>query len=323
MRSFLRVLSITLLIAWMGFIFYMSAQPAGVSSEISGGVIELVAQRLYPDFENLSLTEKAEVVASFQFAVRKSAHVAGFALLGVLSFLSFISYTKLRFFTRVFWAGAISALYAASDEIHQRFVSGRSCELRDFLLDSAGVLGAILLCTAFVKVIRPLRRKTAYSGKGKKALKALNKQLFEKLDDATANNNELQKKLALQESEIKRLSASVLEKTAEIVQIKTEKEEILVQPENEIKLSDEMEYAAKIIGEAVIEVTKTCNYITEKGGDNTKELVNLALGRNEVLKTEIFKILGLAVSFDEKQELIQKEKQEAFDYFNSIKAQMC
>ena len=36
-------------------------------------------------------------------------------------------------------------LYALSDEFHQRFVPGRSCSLRDVLIDSAGCLSGILI----------------------------------------------------------------------------------------------------------------------------------------------------------------------------------
>ncbi len=324
MRSFMRIFSVLLLVAWMGFIFYMSAQPAETSSQISGEVIEVIAEKFYPEFEALTETDKAEFVASFQFAARKTAHVAGFAVLGFFAFLSLISYTKLRFFTRVFWAFAISIIYAASDEFHQRFVSGRSCELRDFLLDVAGILGALVICSLFVKIIAPLRRKTAFSGKTKKMLNTLNNELYEKLDNTTYDNRQLENRLYEQQETIERLENSLAEKSAELIQIKAEDEETKMAPNKEIKLSEEMEYAASVIGEAVVEVTKVCNKLAVNNtGENTKELVNLALGRNEVLKAEILKILALPVSFEEKQELILKEKQDAYDYFDSIRAQMC
>jgi len=39
----------------------------------------------------------------------------------------------------------ITILYAASDEIHQFFVPGRSCSFVDFLTDSAGILFSCFL----------------------------------------------------------------------------------------------------------------------------------------------------------------------------------
>ena len=35
--------------------------------------------------------------------------------------------------------------YAASDELHQLFVPGRSCQFRDVCIDSAGVLAGVLV----------------------------------------------------------------------------------------------------------------------------------------------------------------------------------
>ena len=46
------------------------------------------------------------------------------------------------------WAWVVGTLYAASDEIHQLFVPGRSGQLRDVFLDSAGVAAGILLAWA-------------------------------------------------------------------------------------------------------------------------------------------------------------------------------
>lgn len=331
MRSFFRTFSVILLVLWMGFIFYMSAQPAEVSSEISGNVIEIIAEKIYPNFNDLSSVEQTEVVASFQFVVRKSAHVLVFAILGFFSFLSFISYTKIRFFVRTFLSILLGLLYAASDEYHQRFVSGRSCELRDFLLDAAGIVGAILICALFVKVIPTLREKTAY----------IKKFTFENLDTVEHgqllqpvvednNDNSKDEVAALEcailekDKTIEHLTYSLAEKTEQIIKLNAQNKENEMNSRKGIALSDEMQYAAAIIGKSVVEVTKTCNEIlTRDKSDNNKELVNLALGRNEVLKANILKILDEQIDFSQKQELIEKEKCEAFDYFNSLIAQIC
>ena len=46
-------------------------------------------------------------------------------------------------------AWGIGALYACTDEFHQRFVPGRSGELRDVGIDCCGVLTGVLLYTAY------------------------------------------------------------------------------------------------------------------------------------------------------------------------------
>ena len=46
---------------------------------------------------------------------------------------------------RIVLPWVIGTVYAVSDEVHQLFVEGRSCEVRDMLLDSAGVAAGVLL----------------------------------------------------------------------------------------------------------------------------------------------------------------------------------
>lgn len=87
-------------------------------------------------------------------------------------------------------------------------------------------------------------------------------------------------------------------------------------------LSEEMELGAKIIGKTVIEAARICNQITETGGEDSKELVNLVLGRCEVLKAEILAISCCEVNFQQKEEMMISEQNAACDYFNSILAQI-
>ena len=88
-------------------------------------------------------------------------------------------------------------------------------------------------------------------------------------------------------------------------------------------LSEEMEMGAKVIGKVVVEAAKICNQITEKGGEDSKELVNLVLGRCEVLKAEILAISCSEVGFEQKVNMMKSEQDAAYDYFNSILAQIC
>ena len=93
--------------------------------------------------------------------------------------------------------------------------------------------------------------------------------------------------------------------------------------EEKALLSPEMEIGAKIIGKALIEAAKICNRITEKGGEDSKELVNLVLSRCEVLKAEILAIACCEVNIEQKEKMMISEQEAAYDYFNSILAQIC
>lgn len=410
MRAFLRTISIVLLVAWMALIFYLSSQPAEVSSETSGTVIEIIAEKFYPDFENLTEAEQQEVIESFQFAARKTAHVCVYAVLGVLSLLALISYRRLHMSTRVAISIVISALYAASDEYHQKFVEGRSAELRDLLLDIGGAVAGILLTLLLVRIISPWYRKVRYKKPSKKmsmaaaavaAGTAVTLPAFESgIIDSSRNINDGQKadpifdeifaepeeieegetvmeeplEITEEQQEIpeevieevaeeipeeeiigeeaqeiaeeipqeiseEELPAEEITDQAEICEEEiseeiceeTEQEEIPEElPEKEPESSyknvkpEEIDYAASVIGKSVVEVTKVCNKITaDSNGNDTKELINLALGRNEVFKSSVFGILCEGIDFEEKKRKIEDERKDAFDYFASILAQIC
>lgn len=135
-------------------IFYLSSQNAEISSETSGSIIESVAGIFYPGFSDMSAAEQDEIVGAFQFIVRKTAHFSLYAVLGILSFLSVITYRKLKYRFRIFISAAICLLYAASDEFHQLFVAGRSGEIRDICIDFCGSLIAITVLALLSRLIK-------------------------------------------------------------------------------------------------------------------------------------------------------------------------
>ena len=58
----------------------------------------------------------------------------------------------------------LCALYAASDELHQAFIPGRSPQLADVLIDCGGALAGILLAALAVLLHRHCRKKAALRG---------------------------------------------------------------------------------------------------------------------------------------------------------------
>ncbi|MBR1459579.1 MAG: VanZ family protein [Oscillospiraceae bacterium] len=140
LRNFLYPL---LLAALMIFIFCMSAQPADDSTETSSRFCTFAAKLLISNFEEFSPAVQSDIIEGLAFVVRKTAHFSEYALMGCLWFW----WLHQKRFSPLIALGA-SALFAVSDEIHQRFVPGRSCELRDVLVDSSGALAGI--CFAFI-----------------------------------------------------------------------------------------------------------------------------------------------------------------------------
>jgi VanZ family protein len=79
----------------------------------------------------------------------KTAHFAGYALLGALAMRA-ISDGRWRRCT--WWTGLqalwIGAVYGASDEFHQSFVPGRTPSVDDWFADTLGAAAAVLVILA-------------------------------------------------------------------------------------------------------------------------------------------------------------------------------
>jgi VanZ family protein len=132
----------------MILIYSLSAHTATESSEVSGGLIASIAEILSPEFDQMTTAQQQAIINNWQFIIRKSAHFSIYALLGVLCSLPLSIY--LRGKSLAVLALCIAWLYAISDEIHQYFVPGRSCEIRDVFIDwcgaALGVSVFLLIC---------------------------------------------------------------------------------------------------------------------------------------------------------------------------------
>lgn len=126
-----------LVIIWMGFIFYQSSQPGSDSLGKSGRIIQWVAEKIYSPYHSMGESEEVEFIKDFQKPVRKAAHFFEYIILGLLvSYAVGIQPDRER--TDFTWIFFLCLIYAASDEIHQLFVSGRTGSILDWLVDSAG-----------------------------------------------------------------------------------------------------------------------------------------------------------------------------------------
>jgi len=72
------------------------------------------------------------------FLVRKAGHLTEYAILGALLFRAFRGEERGWRLRWALYAVAVAALYAASDELHQSFVPGRTPAVADVLIDAAG-----------------------------------------------------------------------------------------------------------------------------------------------------------------------------------------
>lgn len=130
----------------MAVIFYFSSRTANESAAQSSVLLDFLIKL----FGDNGFTD---------FIVRKSAHFLEFTGLCVL-FNSAFYFTKEK---KWIWQSILcTSLYAITDEVHQIFVEGRSCELRDWAIDTCGAItGAIgfLILFYIIKLIIDKKQK--------------------------------------------------------------------------------------------------------------------------------------------------------------------
>ena len=143
----------SLAVVWMLVIWSNSMQTAEESSAVSQGVlswfIPLLAQTGIPEEFWHSL-------------IRKLAHMTEFAILGMLWCgalqVQRQKASRSRCFRRLY-ALLICIAAAAVDEIIQRFVPGRSGELRDVCIDLAGGVLGVLIVTLIGLIVDYIKQK--------------------------------------------------------------------------------------------------------------------------------------------------------------------
>ena len=144
----------------MVFIFYMSHQPATVSGDMSATVGMWIGKVLVPQFETFSLDKQMAYAEHIDFWVRKVAHICEYALLGCLMAHAFVVYEKrwtdLGSRTWLIYAWGISVIYAVTDEVHQNFVPGRACMIRDMFIDSLGAFFGLVFYVCVVAIVKKL-----------------------------------------------------------------------------------------------------------------------------------------------------------------------
>lgn len=193
-----RKVFLILMLLWMALIFFYSSRQADVSAEDSGRIGITLGRIFISDFEEWPEEEQQEFAARIDHPVRKTAHAAEYAVLGFLAAGACAGTAgsagtsrssgmagssgvaesagtaessgvagrtgngaRRKFRKEMFLPWLIAALYAASDEIHQLLVPGRSGQLSDVILDSAGALAGVAAFTVLCWLIN--RRKARVS----------------------------------------------------------------------------------------------------------------------------------------------------------------
>jgi VanZ family protein len=140
----------------MLIIFYFSSKPADLSDQSSLTITHTMVN-IYETISNNQLPEvkRIETVYSLDHIVRKTAHFIEYAMLAAAFAFHFTLWTKRKRY-RWFLPVLLAGIYAATDEYHQTFVEGRSGQLSDVLLDTAGAITGVVIFVLLMSLISRL-----------------------------------------------------------------------------------------------------------------------------------------------------------------------
>lgn len=127
------------LIAFAGFIFWLSSIPGdGLPPMWMPGL---------PGFVIMNID--------------KMIHAILYGFFGWLSLRAFALGSPMRFPWVAFFAFLITIGYGATDELHQAFVSRRSCDIWDWVADAIGSFSAILILSSIYKKCADFKSSSA------------------------------------------------------------------------------------------------------------------------------------------------------------------
>ncbi len=117
-----------ILLGWIAVIFFLSSQPAPISNGLSTNITNIILKD-----------------PSLNGYFRESMHMIEFLILGFLMIM--LSKKKNYLFTF-----SVCFILACSDEFFQTFIDGRTCELKDVILDITGAFIGILSYHILTKI---------------------------------------------------------------------------------------------------------------------------------------------------------------------------
>ena len=151
-----RIILVVCILLTVGFILFNSTRTGEQSASISHSVSEKVAEIVIPNFSELKDPTKTETVNRVHVSVRNVAHALEFAILGFFTTLLIVTF-KFNY-GRYLIAVAVTLFscftVAVCDEFLQGSILGRASDIMDVLMDTLGILVAIICAIATDCLVR-------------------------------------------------------------------------------------------------------------------------------------------------------------------------
>lgn len=153
-----KFISIILIFTWLLVIFTLSGMNSNESNSKSKSTLNVLIQ------ETLNLTNKAgitdkhptqakkdKVIEDINLPMRKFAHATVFIILAILIMICLRTF-ELELMPSFIITVLVSFMYALFDEYHQTFISGRTGQVSDSLIDTLGALVGAILVVLIIKL---------------------------------------------------------------------------------------------------------------------------------------------------------------------------
>lgn len=150
-NKLLLYLTIFITLVWMVIIYSFSASPSDESNSKSKEIVRYIVKIVYKDEEKIE-----KEVNKYNKPLRKFAHASVYFVLAsfINSVICVIKKDKLWLCNII--SIIICFIYACTDEFHQTFVSQRTGQISDVLIDT---VGAIIGCMVFNFIYKKVKRK--------------------------------------------------------------------------------------------------------------------------------------------------------------------
>ncbi len=159
-----KTIIILLTLLWCIVIFIFSSMSGNESNEKSKETINNVIDTTLEVTNDSGITDKHpsekkinSVIEKLNRPLRKCMHASVYFVLAILVFLSFKSF-KINGWKLYVLPILICFIYACTDEFHQYFVSGRTSEFTDVLIDTGGAIVGIMVAKLVSKVYYKIKK---------------------------------------------------------------------------------------------------------------------------------------------------------------------
>ena len=153
------VIFLILVVFWMGVIFKFSSANGEKSTGTSRSSLEKIITLFN---KNIDKDKLEGLVIKYDVVLRKCTHFSGYLVGGVLLYFMYFYLNKLVNYKLKYikmYSVVTGSIYAMTDELHQHFVSGRSGEIKDVVLDTSGVIIGVVIVWAVITAIKSLKIK--------------------------------------------------------------------------------------------------------------------------------------------------------------------